>query len=109
MAKQKKDKVWVCRGCCCGTRRKHPGVDHQQLEKVLRAGASRAGSAYEVTDCLGPCGQGNIVVTRTGGRIRWFRRMNDAGVTQALAGALGGDVPEALDRHLMRGRAGKKP
>lgn len=109
MAKAGKDKVWVCRGCCCGTKRKHPGVDHKALEKQLRAGAQRAGMRYEVTDCLGPCGQGNVVVTRTGGRIRWFRRMNDAGATQVLVDSLGEDLPAELDRHLLRGRAGKKP
>ncbi len=109
MAKPKKDKVWVCRGCCCGTKRKHPGVDHASLERALRAGARAAGMRYEVTDCLGPCGQGNIVVTRTAGRIRWFRRMNDEQATGTLAACLGQEVPEGLDRHLMRGRAGRKP
>ncbi len=111
--KAKAGKVWVCRGCCCGTRRKHPGVDHKQLEKDLRAGAGQAGLRYEVTDCLGPCGQGNIVVTRTEGRIRWYRRMNDHGATAVLVRSLGNPsgagVPAELDRHLMRGRAGKKP
>ena len=109
MAAPKKDKLWVCRGCCCGTKRKHPGVDHKKLERALRAGARAAGMRYAVTDCLGPCGQGNIVVTRTSGRIRWFRRMNDESVTEVLVDSLGGDVPVELDRHLMRGRTGKKP
>lgn len=109
MAKPKKDKVWVCRGCCCGTRKKHPGVDHAQQERELRAGAQQAGLRFERTDCLGPCGQGNIVVTRTAGRIRWFRRMNDAAATAALVRSLGQDIPAELDHHLMRGRSGKKP
>ena len=112
--KPKKDKVWVCRGCCCGTRAKHPGVDHAALERRLREGASRAGYRYEVTDCLGPCGQGNVVVVRSAGRVRWFRRMNAELPTEALVDALGdaladGDVPAALDRHRLPKKDGQKP
>ena len=107
----KRDKVWVCRGCCCGTRKKHPGVDHKALERAARAGAEAAGVRYEVTDCLGPCGQGNIIVVRTGGTTRWFRRMLDVESTVALLDAVATDapLPHALDRRLMRGRTGKKP
>ncbi len=107
----KKDKVWVCRGCCCGTRNKHPGIDHRELEKNARRGAERAGVKYEVTKCLGPCGQGNVVVVRTGGVVRWFRRMNDVPSTVALLEhvATGRGLPELLDRKLMRSRTGKKP
>jgi len=107
----KKDKVWVCRGCCCGTKSKHPGIDHRELERTARRGAERARVRYEVTKCLGPCGQGNVVVVRTGGVVRWFRRMNDVSSTAALldAVAAGDGVPPALDRKLMRSRTGKKP
>ncbi|MFD4529466.1 hypothetical protein ACFWP7_37295 [Streptomyces sp. NPDC058470] len=55
----------VCRGCCCGNPRKHPGADHAwQLER-LRAGAAASAGGFEVrtTDCLGPC-------TRSGRRRR---------------------------------------
>ena len=109
-AKVKRDRVWVCRGCCCGTKNKHPGVDHRALERTARAGAAAAGARYEVTDCLGPCGQGNIVVVRSGGTTRWFRRMNDLASTVALMASMGRDgVPAELERHLMRSRTGKKP
>ncbi|HLL37224.1 MAG TPA: hypothetical protein VK545_25790, partial [Streptomyces sp.] len=46
----------VCRGCCCGNARKHPGTDHAwQLER-LRAAAADSGGRFTVrtTDCLGP-------------------------------------------------------
>lgn len=106
----KKDRVWVCRGCCCGTRKKHPGIDHKQLEKAARRGAADAGVRYDVTDCLGPCGQGNVVVVRSGGTTRWFRRVNDLATTEAvLTVAAGADLPAELDRHLMRGRTGETP
>ena len=111
---EKRDRVWVCRGCCCGTKAKHPGIDHKRLERLARRGAALAGARYEVTDCLGPCGQGNVVVVRAKGLTRWFRRMNDEAATAALldhlavTGTVSG-LPAALDRHVMGGREGKKP
>ena len=110
----KKDALWVCRGCCCGTRAKHPGVDHKGLERQTRHGAAAAGARYEVTTSLGPCGQGNIVVVRADGLTRWFRRMNDEVSTAALLDHLAATgtvtaLPEVLDRHVMRGRDGRKP
>ena len=107
----KKDRVWVCRGCCCGTRKKHPGVDHKGLERLARDGAREAGAKYEVTDCLGPCGQGNIVVTRVAGTIRWFRKVNDEDTTKQVVAHVrdGGELPLALERHLMPKRTGEKP
>ncbi|MDD7967187.1 hypothetical protein [Actinomycetospora lemnae] len=48
----------VCRGCCCGTARKHPEVDHRaQLARFRATGAS-----VRVTDCLDACAYSNVVV-----------------------------------------------
>ncbi len=112
--KSKRPKVWVCRGCCCGTQRRHPGIDHDRLLQVARRGAKAAGARVEVTDCLGPCGQGNIVVVRVGGRIRWFRRMNDVASTAVLMDHLGArgslrDLPDGLRRRVLGKRDGRKP
>lgn len=109
-----KPAVWVCRGCCCGTRSSHPGVDHKGLERQVRAGAAAAGARYQVATCLGPCGQGNIVVVRAAGLTRWFRKLNDAASTAALLEHLAvtgtvSELPEVLDRHVMRGRDGRTP
>ncbi|MFJ8108023.1 (2Fe-2S) ferredoxin domain-containing protein [Streptomyces sp. NPDC096132] len=70
----------VCRGCCCGDARKHPGHDHAwQLDRLVAAAAGSQG-AFQVrtTDCLGPCDQANVVVVqpstagrRAGGRATW--------------------------------------
>ncbi|MER6383639.1 (2Fe-2S) ferredoxin domain-containing protein [Streptomyces sp. NPDC001250] len=68
----------VCRGCCCGNSRKHPGTDHAwQLER-LRAGAAEHGFQVRTTDCLGPCDQANVIVVqpstagrRAGARAVW--------------------------------------
>jgi hypothetical protein len=46
----------VCRGCCCGNPRKHPGTDHQRQLDRLRAAAEDSGGrlAVRTKDCLGP-------------------------------------------------------
>ena len=91
-----------------------PGDRPQAARAGGQAGAALAGARYKVTDCLGPCGQGNVVVVRAKGLTRWFRRMNDEAGTAALldhlavTGTVSG-LPAALDRHVMGGREGKKP
>lgn len=43
----------LCRGCCCGTRVKHPKVDHETQERRLETAAdSHPGAALRVVDCL---------------------------------------------------------
>ena len=105
------DRMWVCRGCCCGTKAEHPGVDHRALERQTRAGAQRAGLRYETTPCLGPCAAGNIVVVRREGRIRWYRRMNTPGATDELLEHLehGDSLGAGFERHLMPARDGELP
>lgn len=109
-----KTTVWVCRGCCCGTAKKHPDAPHDRLLEVARQGGRDAGAKVKVTDCLGPCGQGNIVVARAEGRIRWFRKMNDEPSTAALVAHLGAhgslaDLPRGLARKVMPKRDDRKP
>ncbi|MER5636266.1 (2Fe-2S) ferredoxin domain-containing protein [Kitasatospora sp. NPDC002227] len=70
--------VTVCRGCCCGTAAKHPGVDHAgQLER-LKAGVGTAGRVRAV-NCIDACDHSNVVVVspssegrRAGGRPVWL-------------------------------------
>ncbi|MGW2562360.1 (2Fe-2S) ferredoxin domain-containing protein [Streptomyces sp. NPDC001514] len=71
----------VCRGCCCGDARKHPGTDHDaQLRRLREAAAASGGRiAVRTSDCLGPCGQANVVVVqpstearRRGARAVWI-------------------------------------
>ncbi|MEV1061978.1 (2Fe-2S) ferredoxin domain-containing protein [Streptomyces sp. NPDC050263] len=91
----------VCRGCCCGDARKHPGFDHDgQLER-LRSAAVASGGAFAVrtTDCLGPCDQANVIVVQpsaggrqAGGRPTWVGfAMDDDCTDEILAwAAVGG-------------------
>ncbi|MGW1976290.1 (2Fe-2S) ferredoxin domain-containing protein [Streptomyces sp. NPDC001889] len=71
----------VCRGCCCGSARKHPGTDHDGQLARLREAAAASGGRIEVrtTDCLGPCAQANVIVVqpsaegrRRGARATWI-------------------------------------
>lgn len=83
----------VCRGCCCGDARKHPGYDHDWQLDRLRAAAAGSRGAFEVrtTDCLGPCDQANVVVVqpsaagrRAGGRATWVGFAMDDDCTEEL-------------------------
>ncbi|QEV21344.1 (2Fe-2S) ferredoxin domain-containing protein [Streptomyces alboniger] len=90
----------VCRGCCCGDVRKNPGIDHAwQLERLRSAAAaSRGRFAVRTSECLGPCGQANIVVVqpsyegrRRGGRAAWVGFVtDDESLEQILAWAEAG-------------------
>jgi hypothetical protein len=89
--------VTTCRDCCCGTRRKHPEVDHDEHLARLRAGL--AGSArVRVSRCLDTCDQSNVIVVnpsrdgrRTGGRPIWLGLvLDDAGIDDVIAWVRGG-------------------
>jgi hypothetical protein len=104
----------VCRGCCCGTRRKHPQVDHDgHLAQLRTAEAESAGAfAVRTTDCLGPCGRANVIVVQpstrgrlAGGRALWLgwaldNDLLDLVISYARAGGPGiAEIPAALDLH----------
>ncbi|MCQ4084467.1 (2Fe-2S) ferredoxin domain-containing protein [Streptomyces sp. RB6PN25] len=107
----------VCRGCCCGNARKHPRADHEgQLERLRVAAAESGGSvAVRTTDCLGPCGQANVVVVlpssegrRRGGRAVWIGwAMGDACTDDIVRWATDGgpgiaEPPPALELQVVR-------
>ncbi|KIH96963.1 hypothetical protein LP52_22185 [Streptomonospora alba] len=76
----------VCRGCCCGTAKKRPGVDHEgQLERLrgLRDGDGRE-VPVRTSTCLGICFQANVVVVQpsSAGRERGGRPVWIGGFTE---------------------------
>lgn len=90
-------RVLVCRGCCCGTERKHPDVDHDAQLAALQAVAR-----VRVVDCVDECAQSNVVVVRPGdGRSIWFGRILDEQVTSALCGWLAGGARNAVPDDLV--------
>ena len=97
--------VLVCRGCCCGSYAKHPGVDHaSHLRSLTSAVATVPGAKVWAVDCLNSCERSNVVVVRTNGRRRWFGEMLADSDVEVLAGWLRagapGDTPTDLLPHI---------
>ncbi len=81
----------MCRGCCCGTRRKHPDVDHDGIAEIL-AHESGIGTELVNTDCLWQCALSNLVVVnpsadarRAGARPVWIQKVNTLERARAIA------------------------
>lgn len=103
-------RVRMCRGCCCGTTRKHPDVDHDQIAEILE---NETGSTSELVrvDCLWACEHSNVVVvnpttdTRQGGaRPAWITRVNTRERARALAAWVRDGGPGAADPPAALGR-----
>lgn len=81
----------MCRGCCCGTARKHPGVDHDAIVELI--GRELDGIAQVVTtECLWACDLSNVVVVnpsvegrRAGARPAWLTEVNSVERARSLA------------------------
>ncbi|MFI9321598.1 (2Fe-2S) ferredoxin domain-containing protein [Kitasatospora aureofaciens] len=104
--------VVVCRGCCCGSARKHPRTGHGAQLARLRAAAEESGGtlAVRTTDCLDACAQSNVIIVQPstrgrtrGGRPVWLGWTNDDDsigliLEYALAGGPGiAHLPATLD------------
>lgn len=116
-------RLTVCRGCCCGTRKKVPGVDHEA--QLARLGSIDDHAARRVpmrtSKCLGICFQADVVVVQpsgtgraAGGRPVWLGRITDDELLEAIDDWIfeGGPglapLPEALVDHVTSKDA-KKP
>ena len=98
--------VLLCRGCCCGTRDKHPNVDHDAQElRLEETAAAQPGVELRVVDCLDECDRSNVVVLRTRGlspreRDTWLGGLLTTRATTALAGWItdgaAGPLPDAV-------------
>jgi (2Fe-2S) ferredoxin len=82
--------VTVCRDCCCGSRSKHPTVDHDAQLSALRA-TLEPGHRVRTSLCLDVCAQSNVVVVqptpearRAGARPVWFGLVLDDAVLTDL-------------------------
>ena len=105
----------MCRGCCCGTTRKHPGVDHEGIAEVLERSTGPGAERVRV-DCLWACDLSNVVVVnptaqarRQGARPVWVAHVNTLELARAVAGWVrqGGpgvaDPPDELEVHTAAG------
>ncbi|MEJ2868085.1 hypothetical protein WCD74_09940 [Actinomycetospora sp. OC33-EN08] len=81
----------ACRGCCCGTLRKHPDIDHAALLAQLVDAVGEHGRV-RTSDCLGPCAESNVVVVaptrearRAGARPVWLRTVLTPRAVEGIA------------------------
>lgn len=84
-------RVRMCRGCCCGTERKHPEVDHDAIAEALERGIGPDAELLRV-DCLWACDLSNVVVVnpaatarRSGARPAWVPGVNTVDRAGAVA------------------------
>jgi hypothetical protein len=105
--------ITVCRGCCCGNDRKHPGIDHAGQLNRLRRQLAREVRVRLAEDCVGPCSRANVIVVSpsrggraAGGRPVWlgFVRSNDV-IDDISAWANAGgpgiaELPAILELHV---------
>ena len=100
MSARPRFRVHICDGCCCGTIRKHPDVDHAEQRRRIAAAAERGGGQARVVGCLGECHASNLVVVRRRGRrATWIGSLLDDTSTEHLCEWLadGADeLPSAL-------------
>lgn len=80
-------RVSMCDGCCCGTTRKHPGVDHAGIRNLLAAAVASTGGRSRSVACLGVCERSNVVLVRTrqAGSF-WIGEVLDEPIVVALDG-----------------------
>lgn len=94
----------MCRGCCCGTVRKHPDTDHDAQLAALRAAAGSVGARVRVVDCLDACSHSNVVVVSpsaqgraVGARPVWLEGVLDENVTAEVAAWVEAGGPGVAD------------
>ncbi len=89
-------RVLICRGCCCGTARKHPDTDHDAQLAALSASAR-----VRVVDCVDECSRSNVIIVRPGdGTSVWFGRVLDEATTAAMCDWLIAGAPRPVPAHL---------
>lgn len=92
----------LCRGCCCGTRSKHPRTDHDaQVEALEAAAAAAPGVELRVVGCLDACERSNVAVLRRPAAPRrerdtWLGGLLSERATEALAAWLGAGAAGGL-------------
>ena len=89
-------RVLICRGCCCGSERKHPAVDHDgQIVAISALARAR------VVNCVGECAHSNVVIVRSGeGPSVWLGGINNPAITSVLCEWLDVGASQPLPRVL---------
>lgn len=107
--------VVLCRGCCCGTLRKQPDVDHVAQLRRLRVGLS-GHAILRTSDCLGACEHANIAVVLPGRSARargarplWLGGLADAASEDSLIAWVRDGGPGTQPCPLALSRLGFRP
>lgn len=98
----------LCRDCCCGTAKKHPGTDHDAQQLALEAAvANNPAVELRVVDCLDECDRSNVALVRRPSAPRstrdtWLGGLLVESATTALVdwvrdGAPAQDVPPRIE------------
>lgn len=83
----------VCRGCCCAT--EDPAAERRQIA-LADAAADMPDIRVSFTNCLGPCGEADIVAVRQrSGSTTWLGGIDDDVVVTVVEWIRLG-APEAL-------------
>ena len=112
--------VIFCKGCCCGTAKKHPGV--RQLDQIMRLRSFSRTLVRTSKDCLGTCAHSNVVVVhpspverRRGAKPVWLGFVTDDTVVDSIGEwvSKGGPgrirIPDILALHEIRPPARPHP
>lgn len=96
-------RITVCRGCCCGSDSRHPGVNHDGLLDDLRRRLSDRAELRTV-GCLLVCDAANVVVVsptraarRSGARPVWLARVLDDNINREIATWISAGGPGVAD------------
>jgi hypothetical protein len=106
--------VTICRGCCCGSTTKHPGVDHDgHAERIQESVRASGLGVTRIVKCLDECEHSDVIlVRRMSGRrseFFWLGPLNDPADVEALAVWLEGPANRPLPDQLSRLRFAKRP
>lgn len=85
----------MCRGCCCGTDEPADIVDARH-RALLDAGVD-----VRFLNCLGPCGERDVIGVRIGGMTTWLGAVDGSVLAAAVKWASGSPVPDVLAEHVL--------
>jgi (2Fe-2S) ferredoxin len=95
--------ITLCRGCCCGTERKRPVVDHERQRSQLQELVDAGHASLRESGCLGLCGKANIVV------VRPSRFARTRGVPPVWLGGIDDDALPLITAWIGDGGPGRAP
>ena len=89
--------VLLCRDCCCGTDRKHPGFGHAEQRRELEEVINGSGGKLHIVKCIDACNYSNVaVIRRPNGEKIWLGGLAQVEAHDELCRFLAGDTMQPL-------------